>query len=73
MDKITSTVAVSRPAVQIDVSPRFSSSLVSARCPFAINSSFSMRSAPNKAKHIQKRKFRIFPLDYSILQRAYIG
>ena len=40
---------------------------------FAINNSFSMRSAPNKSKYIRKCKFRIFPLDYSILQRAYIG
>ena len=26
-----------------------------------------MRSAPSKAKYIRKRKFRIFPLDYSLL------
>ena len=39
----TFTVAVCRPAVSTDVSPRILSSPVSATwCPFAINNSFSM-------------------------------
>ena len=32
-----------------------------------------MRSAPSKTMYIRKRKFQIFPLDYSIVERAYIG
>ena len=48
----TSTVTVCRPAVLIDVSTRISSSPVpTTRCPFAINNSVSMWSAPSKAKY----------------------
>ena len=44
----TSTVAVCRPAVSIDVSSRILSSPIAVtRCLFAINNSVSIWSAPN--------------------------
>ena len=51
------TVVVCKPAVSIHLSPRISCSPAPAtRCPFAINSSFTMWSAPNKAKYFVNAK-----------------
>ena len=68
----TSTVAVCRPAVSTEVSPRISSSPAPAtRCPFAINNSFSMWSAPNKAEYFGYANFGYF--HWIILLRTHIG
>ena len=68
----TSTVTVCRPAVLIDVSTRISSSPVpTTRCPFAINNSVSMWSAPSKAKYFGNANSGYF--HWITLQRTYIS
>ena len=68
----TSTVAVCRTAVSTDLLSRISSSPIpTTRCLFAINDSFSMRSAPNKAKYFGNANSGYF--HWIILLRAYSG
>ena len=68
----TSTVAVCIPATSIDALPRISSNPVhGTRCPFAINNSFSMWSAPNKEKYFGNPNSEYS--HYIILPEAYIG
>ena len=65
-------MAVCTPAASIDASPRILSSPVPATsCPFAINNSFAMWSAPNKAKYFGNANSEYS--DYIILLEAYIG
>ena len=67
----TSTVTLCRPALSIDVSPRILSIPAPATtCPFSINNSFSMWSAPNKVKYFGNANSGYF---HWIFLRVYIG